>query len=366
MSKKIAVIFGTRPDAIKMAPLVLESKNFPELDVVPISSGQHDEMLKQVLDIFELSPAWDAKVMLPGQSLDQLTAKIVVGIGKILDEVHPDIVLVHGDTTTALGSALAAFYRNIPVGHVEAGLRTETLTNPFPEEMNRRCIDRISSYLFAPTKRAVDNLTKEGVAQPSIILTGNTIVDSIAWARQKSVLPTGLALDSSQKLVLLTTHRRENIGDGMEHIFRAIKEIVRQHAEVRIVFPIHLNTKVREIAQAELSEIPNISIIEPVSYTEMLGLLENCYLVLTDSGGIQEEAPAFGRPVVVLRETTERPEIIDSGNGLLVGTDQEKIVSTVSSLLTDVAMYKQMAEAANPYGEPGVARTILSYLSSKS
>lgn len=356
--KRVAVVFGTRPDAIKMAPILLEQPNFPQLELIPISSGQHREMLQPVLSLFGITPSHDASIMDHNQSLDSLTSKAITGLGKIFDEVKPDIVLAHGDTTTGFAASIAAFYRGIPVGHVEAGLRTPTITNPFPEEMNRRVIDQLSSFHFAPTSWAADNLTREGFTP---ITTGNTVIDALHFVRASNPqLPDSLeALAHDHRVILLTTHRRENIGEGMEHIFEAVRDIVESNPDVSVVFPIHLNAAVRNIASSVLSNLPQVHIIEPLAYPELVSLLARSYLVMTDSGGIQEEAPAFGKPVIVLRETTERPEVVSSGCGKLVGSNRELITSTVNQLLQNQDAYNEMAHAENPYGEPGASRKIL-------
>jgi UDP-N-acetylglucosamine 2-epimerase (non-hydrolysing) len=360
--KRVAVVFGTRPDAIKMAPILLQQTAFPDLELIAVSSGQHKEMLTPVLSLFGITPAFDAAIMDHNQSLDSLTARAITGLGAIFDEVKPDYVLAHGDTTTGFAASLAAFYRGIPVGHVEAGLRTPTLNNPFPEEMNRRVIDQLATFHFAPTSWAADNLTREGF---SSVVTGNTVIDALQFVRsQQPALPASLQeLAENHRVILLTTHRRENIGEGMEHIFQAVKQIAEENPDVSIVFPIHLNAAVRTIATAVLSNLPQVHIIEPLAYPELVALLERCYLVMTDSGGIQEEAPAFAKPVVVLRETTERPEVISAGCGKLVGSNRELIYSTVSELLHNPTAYQAMAGAQNPYGEPGAAVRILQEIS---
>lgn len=361
--KRVAVVFGTRPDAIKMAPILLEQPNFPTLELIPVSSGQHKEMLQPVLSLFGVTPAADAAIMDHNQSLDSLTSRAITGLGAIFDEIKPDYVLAHGDTTTGFAAALAAFYRSIPVGHVEAGLRTSQLSNPFPEEMNRRVIDQLSQFHFAPTSWAADNLVREGF-KPTI--TGNTVIDALHFVRsQQPPLPASLEeLAHDHRIILLTTHRRENIGEGMEHIFQAVRQLVEQHPDVSVVFPIHLNAAVRTIAADVLSNLPQVHIIEPLAYPELVALLSRCYLVMTDSGGIQEEAPAFGKPVIVLRETTERPEVITAGCGKLVGSNTEKIVTTVRELLNNPDAYQAMASSPNPYGEPGAAARILETIAS--
>ncbi len=358
-TKRIAVVFGTRPDAIKMAPIILHAAKIKGIEVIPISSGQHREMLTPVLALFGIQPAYDAAVFEPGQSLDSLTGKIIERLGAFYDECKPDVVLVHGDTTTGFAASLAAFYRMIPIGHVEAGLRTASLTNPFPEEMNRRLIDKIAAYHFAPTESAQMNLVKEGIT--TSIITGNTVVDALSFVRAKQLpLPKHLEdITTSQQVILLTTHRRENIGDGMVHIFQAVRTIIENHPNASVIFPIHLNAAVRTIAQKELAHCPRVHIIEPLDYTEMVALLERVTLIMTDSGGLQEEAPSFGKPVLILRETTERPEVVAAGCAKLVGTDSEAIVKEAKKILDSP---KNHLIAQNPYGQPGVSTRILEYI----
>lgn len=377
------LVFGTRPEAIKMAPLVKEfQKNAAKFETVVCVTGQHREMLDQVLRIFDIKPDYDLNIMKQGQDLYDVTARVLIGMRDVLKIVHPDVVLVHGDTTTSMAAALAAFYQQIPVGHVEAGLRTHNIYSPWPEEMNRQITGRIATYNFCPTSLSRQNLIDEGSSDRDIIITGNTVIDALYWvvARIKTdtVLNSELKhelmesgydvtrLDDGRKLILITGHRRENFGDGFVHICMAIKELARKYPDVDFVYPMHLNPNVRkpihEVFGEDLSNLGNMFFIEPLEYLSFVYLMEKSYLVLTDSGGIQEEAPGLGKPVLVMRDTTERPEAVDAGTVKLVGTDYVKIVSGVSALIDDCLVYEMMSKSVNPYGDGQACVRIVKHL----
>jgi UDP-N-acetylglucosamine 2-epimerase (non-hydrolysing) len=375
---KIAVIFGTRPEAIKLAPVVLAMKRASDLDCRVCVTGQHRQMLDQVLDVFQIRPDADLNLMVPNQSLASLTARGIEAIDRYLADDTPDLLLVQGDTTTTLCGALAAFFRKVPVGHVEAGLRTFNLQAPWPEEGNRVLASRVTTLHFAPTDVSRRNLMAEGVPDENIVVTGNTGIDALFLARDKVLLnpPTipGLpgilqpgtpCADGSPRLVLITGHRRENFGDGFENICRSIAELARQFPDTHFVYPVHLNPNVREPvnrllgAEAHSGVLPNVHLLEPLSYLPFVGLLERAYIILTDSGGIQEEAPSLGKPVLVMRDTTERPEGVDAGTVRLVGTNAATIVREVSRLLTDRNAYNHMARSHNPYGDGHATQRIL-------
>lgn len=381
--KKIMLVFGTRPEAIKMAPLVKELQKYPnDFQTIVCVTGQHREMLDQVLKIFEIVPDYDLNIMRQGQDLYDVTARVLTGMRDILKETMPDIVLVHGDTTTSTAAALAAFYQQIPVGHVEAGLRTHNIYSPWPEEMNRQITGRIATFDFAPTALSKQNLLKENVAEEQITVTGNTVIDALYWVVDKikndASLDTELEqqlvragydvqrLDNGRKLVLITGHRRENFGDGFINICRAIKDLVAKYPEVDFVYPMHLNPNVRrpihQVFGEDLSNLGNMFFIEPLEYLSFVYLMEKSTIVLTDSGGIQEEAPGLGKPVLVMRDTTERPEALTAGTVKLVGTDYDKIVSEVSVLLDDAAAYEKMSRAVNPYGDGKACQRIAQVL----
>ena len=370
--KTVMLVFGTRPEAIKMAPLVKEFQKHPEtFKTVVCVTGQHRQMLDQVLQLFEITPDYDLNIMKQGQDLYDVTARVLVGMRDVLKEAQPDVVLVHGDTTTSTAAALAAFYQQIPVGHVEAGLRTHNIYSPWPEEMNRQITGRIATYNFAPTPLSKTNLLREAVAEESITVTGNTVIDALYWVVNKikedkalnSELKNLLAqagydvtrLDGGKKLVLITGHRRENFGDGFINMCTAIKDLTLKYPDVDFVYPMHLNPNVRkpihEVFGEDLSNLGNMFFIEPLEYLSFVYLMEKSNIVLTDSGGIQEEAPGLGKPVLVMRDTTERPEALEAGTVKLVGTDYNKIVSEVSQLLDDTAYYDKMSKAVNPYGD---------------
>lgn len=378
--KTILLIFGTRPEAIKMAPLVKEFQRYSDdYKTVVCVTGQHREMLDQVLQIFEIKPDYDLNIMKQGQDLYDVTARVLVGLRDVLKAVSPDVVLVHGDTTTSMAAALAAFYQQIPVGHVEAGLRTHNIYSPWPEEINRQLTGRIATYHFAPTPLSRQNLLNEGVEPAHIHVTGNTVIDALYWVvdRIKSdralsqtlseeLLHSGYdvnRLSQGKKLVLITGHRRENFGDGFMRICKAIKTLVEQYPEVDFVYPMHLNPNVRKpIHEAFDGRLyDNMYFIEPLEYLSFVYLMEKSTIVLTDSGGIQEEAPGLGKPVLVMRDTTERPEALDAGTVKLVGTDYDKIVGEVSRLIDDPLYYKTMSEAVNPYGDGKACERIIHF-----
>lgn len=349
--KKVMVVFGTRPEAIKMCPLVKELKKSKALKTVVCVTGQHKEMLKQVLDIFQVAPDYDLEIMKQGQDLYDITADVLRGMRDILKEVAPDVVLVHGDTSTAAASAMAAFYRQIPVGHVEAGLRTYNLDSPYPEEFNRQMIGLVAKYHFAPTEMARQNLLKEGKKEDSIAVTGNTGIDALFTTIKENYKHPVLSWAAGSRLIVITAHRRENLGQPMHEMFRAIRHIVEEFGDVKAVYPIHLNPLVRRIAKEELEGCDRIRLIEPLAVDAFHNLLSASYLILTDSGGIQEEAPALGKPVLVMRDTTERPEGIKAGTLKLVGTSEEGIYHAFRQLLTNPEVYRTMSGAKNPYGD---------------
>jgi UDP-N-acetylglucosamine 2-epimerase (non-hydrolysing) len=370
--KKVMLVFGTRPEAIKMAPLVKEFQMHPDqFQTLVCVTGQHREMLDQVLSIFAIEPDFDLNIMKQGQDLYDVTARVLLGLRDVFKEVHPDIVLVHGDTSTSTTAALAAFYQQIPVGHVEAGLRTYDVYSPWPEEMNRQITGRIATYHFAPTSLSRQNLLGEGVKEDRILITGNTVIDALYWvvnkikgnreldAELEHVLKISgydiHRLDNGKKLVLITGHRRENFGDGFISMCKAIKALTEKYPEVDFVYPMHLNPNVRkpihEVFGDDLSTLDNMFFIEPLEYLSFVYLMEKATIVLTDSGGIQEEAPGLGKPVLVMRDTTERPEALEAGTVKLVGTDYDKIISEVSMLLDDTEYYEAMSKAVNPYGD---------------
>ena len=377
------LVFGTRPEAIKMAPLVKAFQQQPEeFETVVCVTGQHREMLDQVLKIFEITPDYDLNIMKQGQDLYDVTARVLTGMRDVLKEAQPDVVLVHGDTTTSTSTALAAFYQQIPVGHVEAGLRTHNIYSPWPEEMNRQITGRIATYHFAPTPLSRQNLLAEGVKEEQVTVTGNTVIDALYMVVDKikadreldAQLEKLLAeagydvkrLDGERRLVLITGHRRENFGEGFIRMCQAIKALTEKYPEVDFVYPMHLNPNVRrpihEVFGEDLSRLGNMFFIEPLEYLSFVYLMEKSHIVLTDSGGIQEEAPGLGKPVLVMRDTTERPEALEAGTVKLVGTDYERIVAEVSALLSDRDYYEGMSRAVNPYGDGRACGRILNFL----
>lgn len=363
--KKIMFVFGTRPEAIKMAPLVKAMEKAEDLEPLVVVTAQHREMLDQVLELFDVHPSYDLNLMKPQQTLTDITAGVLRGIERIVIKEKPDIVLVHGDTTTTFAGALASFYQQVPVGHVEAGLRSGNMYSPFPEEANRKLTGAMATVHFAPTPQARANLLHEGVAQEAIYTTGNTVIDALMMTVQKAyTFEPELAqmLDVPGRKVLLTTHRRENLGQPMVQIFRAIRQLHERFSDVHFYFPMHKNPRVRALAKEALEELERVHLFEPLDYAPFANLVERMDLVLTDSGGLQEEAPALGKPVLVLRDTTERPEAVEAGTVKLVGSDTQLIVDTVSTLFTDAAVYAEMEHAVNPYGDGKACARIISAL----
>ena len=357
-------VFGTRPEAIKMCPLVLEMRKYPEyIQPIVAVTAQHREMLDQVLDLFGIVPDYDLNIMTSGQTLYDVTTRALMGLKPVMEEAKPDMVLAHGDTTTTFAGALAAFYAQIPVGHVEAGLRTGNKYSPYPEEMNRKLTGAIADMHFAPTATSKGNLLKENVNPASILITGNTVIDALQTTVHgdyhfadedfNRVFATG------HKLILMTTHRRENLGEPMRHVYRALKSVLETHENVEAIFPVHKNPKVREIVNQELGHLSRVHLIEPMDYEPFANLMAKVDIVLTDSGGIQEEAPALGKPVLVLRDTTERPEAVEAGTVKLVGTAYEDVLQETNRLLDDANHYRSMAEAANPYGDGKACERII-------
>lgn len=371
MSKKVLIVFGTRPEAIKMAPLVHALQVNSSFDVRVCVTAQHREMLDQVLALFSIVPDYDLNIMLPGQTLSQVTTNILNGIVPVLDDFEPDVVLVHGDTTTTFATSLAAFYKQITIGHVEAGLRTGNLLSPWPEEANRKLTGVLARYHFAPTAGAKENLIREATLQDSVSVTGNTVIDALLWVKSKiesdAVLLGELAkryafLDSNKRLILVTGHRRESFGGGFESICEALCHIATVHEDVEILYPVHLNPQVQEPVNRLLKGISNVHLIEPQDYLPFVYLMMRSYLILTDSGGVQEEAPSLGKPVLVMRNTTERPEAVNAGTVQLVGTDAHKIIQSVGVLLADDDAYKAMSLAHNPYGDGEACSRIVKVL----
>jgi len=370
--KKVLFVFGTRPEAIKMAPVIKELQLHPaRFNVLVCVTAQHRQMLDQVLELFHIQPDYDLDIMKPGQDLFDVTCNVLQGLKLVLENVRPDIVLVHGDTTTTMAAALAAYYCRIPVGHVEAGLRTHNKFAPFPEEINRTVAGALSDIHFAPTEAARENLLREGVTGESITVTGNTVIDAllavVGKLRTDVALNNEMArkfnfLDADKRLVLVTGHRRENFGEGFENICQALKELVEAHDDIEIIFPVHLNPHVQEPVKRILTDCPSLNLIEPLDYLPFVYLMDRSYLIITDSGGVQEEAPSLGKPVLVMRETTERPEAVTAGTVKLVGTDREKIVAEAGQLLDDEAAYRRMSLAHNPYGDGKASKRIYTLL----
>ena len=356
------VVFGTRPEAIKMCPLVLELKKSSNLETVVCVTGQHREMLQQVLDIFQIEPDYNLDIMKQGQDLFDITTAVMLGMRDVLKEVRPDVVLVHGDTSTAYATALSAFYLQIPVGHVEAGLRTYNIYSPYPEEFNRQGIGLIANYHFAPTQTAKKQLLEEGKNGENIIVTGNTGIDALFTTVKENFTHPILDWVGDDRLLVITAHRRENLGEPMHAMFRAIRRIVEEFSDVKAVYPIHMNPVVRQIAQEELAGCDRIKLIEPLTVDLFHNFLNASYLILTDSGGIQEEAPALGKPVLVMRDTTERPEGVEAGTLKLTGTSEEGIYSNCRTLLIDPNAYAEMSEAKNPYGDGKASMRIREFL----
>ncbi|WP_041421732.1 non-hydrolyzing UDP-N-acetylglucosamine 2-epimerase [Shewanella sediminis] len=369
---KVMLVFGTRPEAIKMAPLVLAMKANPGIDVSVCVTAQHREMLDQVLELFDIVPDFDLDIMSPGQGLTEITSRILIGLKPIYEQVQPDLVLVHGDTSTTLSATLAAFYQQIPVGHVEAGLRTGNLLSPWPEEGNRKLTGTIASLHFAPTETSKQNLLNEGIAEDKIFVTGNTVIDALLLVQDKVTSDESLKhslvqlfpwRDTSKRLVLITGHRRESFGDGFEQICKAISHCAEKYPDVQFVYPMHLNPNVRGPVNKYLSDIKNVLLIEPLDYLPFVFLMDQSHIILTDSGGIQEEAPSLGKPVLVMRDTTERPEAVDAGTVKLVGTNADSIADAITVLLSDEQVFNTMSKAHNPYGDGNACSRIISAIS---
>ena len=369
--KKALSVFGTRPEAIKMAPLIHALKADSCFDAKVCVTAQHREMLDQVLDLFEIEPDYDLNIMKPGQTLNDVTTSVLLGLNPIIEDFKPDVVLVHGDTATTFAASLAAYFQQVKVGHVEAGLRTGNIYSPWPEEANRKLTSAITNYHFAPTPGSKKNLLKEGISESAIAVTGNTVIDALFWVRKKlqqdKSLSEGLAhkfdyLDPNKKLILVTGHRRESFGGGFERICEALSNIATIHPEVQILYPVHLNPNVQEPVNRLLKNLDNIFLIEPQQYLPFCYLMDRATIILTDSGGIQEEAPSLGKPVLVMRDTTERPEAVDAGTVRLVGTDIALIVDQVDLLLTNPIEYQNMSKAHNPYGDGLACGRILEFL----
>ena len=354
MKPVVVCVFGTRPEAIKMAPVVLALREDPDLDLRVCVTAQHRQMLDQVLELFGIVPDVDLDLMRPGQTLADITSRVLQGLGPVFEQMNPALVLVHGDTTTTMAASLAAFYARGPVGHVEAGLRTDTLDNPFPEEMNRRVTSRLAALHFAPTLRSEANLLSEAVDPAGIFLTGNTVIDALLTTARRQERP----LTGSLRRILVTAHRRENWGQPMEDICGAVLDLVEAYPDVEAVFPAHLNPLVQDVARRVLGQHPRVQIVAPLDYEPFVQAMQEATLILTDSGGVQEEAPSLGKPVLVMRTTTERPEAVDAGTVRLVGVQREEIVRHASELLDDAAAYERMARAVNPYGDGQAAPRI--------
>ena len=373
--KKILLVFGTRPEAIKMAPLVKAlQKDTEHFETRVCVTAQHRQMLDQVFEVFGITPEYDLNIMAPNQDLYDITAKVLLGLREVLKDFRPDTVLVHGDTTTSMAASLAAFYMQIPVGHVEAGLRTYNMLSPWPEEMNRQVTDRICTYYFAPTEQSKVNLLQENIDAKKIFITGNTVIDALLMAVDIISTTAGVKEKMAKELqekgytvgdreyILVTGHRRENFGDGFLHICKAIKELAALHPEMDIVYPVHLNPNVQKPVYELLSGLSNVYLISPLDYLPFIYAMQHSTLLLTDSGGVQEEAPSLGKPVLVMRDTTERPEAVEAGTVKLVGTNAEAIVSNVTALLLDKEMYKRMSETHNPYGDGQACERIIAAL----
>jgi UDP-N-acetylglucosamine 2-epimerase (hydrolysing) len=372
--KRVLAVLGTRPEAIKMAPLIQLLRGRPGFETCVCVTAQHRQMLDQVLRLFDISPDFDLDLMRQGQSLTSLTSDVLHGVNAVFDQFDADVVLVHGDTTTTMAASLGAFYRHIPVGHVEAGLRTHNLNSPWPEEMNRRVTDAISSWLFAPTEDARQNLLREGTASDRIVVTGNTVIDALLQVVQKLKTDTSWEecitrrnpfLDKSKRLILVTGHRRESFGEKFVSFCLALRHLAEARPDIQLVYPVHLNPEVQRPVRSILHGVPNVHLIEPQEYLQFVALMLRAYLIITDSGGIQEEAPALGKPVLVTRETTERPEAVQASTARLVGTDTRKIIAAAELLLDDAAEYSRMAQAHSPYGDGKASERIVNALEAK-
>jgi UDP-N-acetylglucosamine 2-epimerase (non-hydrolysing) len=364
MSLKVLTVFGTRPEAIKMAPVVLELEKHADIESIVCVTAQHREMLDQVLNLFEIKPDYDLDLMAPNQDLFDITSKVLLGLREVFRQAKPDVVLVHGDTTTCFAAGLAAFYENIKIGHVEAGLRTGDLRAPFPEEANRTLVSRLTDFHFAPTPKSKQNLLNEGVPEEKIVVTGNTVIDALLivrdrvtsrstseWQEKFGQQVYQAITDSQRKLILITGHRRENFGQGFIDLCNAIKELAKKHSDWDLIYPVHLNPNVQGPVFEILNGIENVYLIDPLDYAPFVWMMNQSDLILTDSGGIQEEGPSLGKPVLVMREVTERPEAVDAGTVLLVGTDKTKIINGVETVLLDTDVYERMSKAHNPYGD---------------
>jgi len=376
--KKVMLVFGTRPEAIKMAPLVKAFEKSDAFETKVCVTAQHRQMLDQVLDLFEIKPDYDLDIMKPGQNLYEVTSNILLGLKDVFEEVKPDVVLVHGDTTTTLATSLAAFYQKISVGHVEAGLRTGNIYSPWPEEGNRQVTGRLATYHFAPTEESKANLLKENVDLDNVIVTGNTVIDALVSVVSKIesdkalekklqdiVASKGYKVDKDKKLILVTGHRRENFGQGFLNICEALKEVAMKNPDADIVYPVHLNPNVQKPVKELLSDVENVFLIDPLDYEPFVYLMHSSYFILTDSGGIQEEAPSLGKPVLVMRDTTERPEAVKAGTVKLVGTDKEKIIEACQVLFSDEKAYQTMSKSHNPYGDGKACERIVDFLKGK-
>ena len=360
MSIKVLSVFGTRPEAIKMAPVVKELESRSGIKSVVCVTAQHRDMLDQVLEIFQIKPDYDLDIMKPNQTLSHITSAVINGVEEVLIKEKPNLVVVHGDTTTAFASAIAAFYQQIPVGHVEAGLRTYDKYSPFPEEMNRQIIDRVADYLFAPTEKSKNNIISGGLNNgQEIFVTGNTAIDALKTTVSKQYSSPDLEWAKDSRLILLTSHRRENLGEPMRHIFQAIKKIVEEFDDVKVIYPVHLNPKVQQVANEILGDNQKIRLIKPLDVLDFHNYMERAYFIMSDSGGVQEEAPSLKKPVLVLRDTTERPEGIEAGTLKLVGTDFNNVYQSTKELLTNKVLYNKMAESKNPYGDGNASKYIV-------
>ena len=363
--KKVMTVFGTRPEAIKMSPLVKELMSRQEIETIVTVTGQHKEMLHQVLQVFDIQPDYDLAIMKHHQDLFDVTMAILDKLKPILEKEQPDIVLVHGDTTTTFATTLACFYLRIPVGHVEAGLRTYNLYSPYPEEFNRQAVGLVAAFNFAPTKQAKDNLLKEGKAPETIFVTGNTAIDALATTVSQHHQHEVLNWVGESRLITITAHRRENLGEPMRHMFQAIRRVINEYPDIKVVYPIHMNPQIRELAEEVFGDCAQIKIIPPLEVVDFHNLLANSYLILTDSGGIQEEAPSLGKPVLVMRDTTERPEGVAAGTLKLVGTKEATIYESFKALLDDQTLYQKMSIATNPYGDGTASQQIVDILLEK-
>ena len=379
MPLKVLTVFGTRPEAIKMAPVVLELEKHADIESIVCVTAQHREMLDQVLNLFEIKPDYDLDLMAPNQDLFDITSKVLLGLRDVFRQAKPDVVLVHGDTTTCFAAGLAAFYENIKIGHVEAGLRTGNLRAPFPEEANRTLVSRLTDFHFAPTPKSKQNLLNEGVSEDKIVVTGNTVIDALLIVRdrvtsravsewqEKFGQPLYQAItDNQRKLILITGHRRENFGQGFIDLCNAIKELAKKHSDWDLVYPVHLNPNVQGPVFEILNDIENVYLIDPLDYAPFVWMMNQSDLILTDSGGIQEEGPSLGKPVLVMREVTERPEAVDAGTVLLVGTDKTKIINGVETVLLDTDVYERMSKAHNPYGDGEACARLVKSLKTNS